>query len=237
MKKTLGGQLAILFVSLILGLALASQFKNVQNVGGSVSLQRTQELSSEIQKLNQDIAGQQQIIGDLEQMLHEYESASQDDGDFNDTMYRELERSRVLAGLTDLEGAGIIVTVDVVPITGWYDESTIIRNVYHDDLLLLVNELNAAGAEAIAINDERILSTTEIRNAGNYIVINTNRHSTPFKIKAIGNPDTLEASLKLLGGVADTLGEELEIKIQREDRLKLSKFNGYMQFKYATPIH
>ncbi|MFA6696816.1 MAG: DUF881 domain-containing protein [Caldicoprobacterales bacterium] len=236
MKKTRGGQAAILLVCLILGLALASQFKNVQNVGGSVSLQRTQELTSEIQKLNQEIAGQQQLIMDLERMLHEYENAAKDDGDFNDTMYKELERSRVLAGLTELEGPGIIVTIDVVKINSWYDESTIIRNVYHDDLLLLVNELNAAGAEAISINDERIISTSEIRNAGDFIVINTNRYSTPFVIKAIGNPDTLEASLKLLGGVADSLGEELEIKIQREEKLKVAKFNGYLQFRHAKPV-
>jgi len=98
--------------------------------------------------------------------------------------------------------------------------------VRYDDLLKLVNELNAAGAEAIAINDERIIATTEIRNAGNYIVINTNRYSAPFEIKAIGNPDTLEAALKLLGGVADDLGyicrstsrgwTILEFQIQRD---------------------
>lgn len=101
---------------------------------------------------------------------------------------------------------------------------------------MLVNELNAAGAEAIAINDERIISTTEIRDAGDYIVINTNRHSAPFEIKALGNPDTLEASLMLLGGVADTLGEDLEIKIRKENSIKIPKYNGVLQFEYAVPV-
>jgi len=236
LKKKLGGQLAVLTVSLILGLALAAQFKNVQNVGGSVSLQRAQELTSEIQKLNQDIAKQEKVIAELERALREYENAAQNDGDIYETMLKELERARILAGLTELEGAGIIVTVNVIPVTGWDGESTIIRSVYHEDLLLLVNELNAAGAEAIAINNERIISTTEIRNAGDYININTNRHTAPFEIKAIGNPDTLEASLKLLGGVADMLGEQLEIKIRRADRIRLPKYNGYFQYRYATPV-
>ncbi len=236
MKKKLGGQLAVLTVSLILGLALAAQFKNVQKVGGSVSLQRAQELASEIQKLNQDIANQEKIIAELERALREYENAAQDDGDIYETMLKELERARILAGLTELEGAGIIVTVNVIPVSGLEGESTIIRNVYHEDLLLLVNELNAAGAEAIAINNERIISITEIRNAGDYISINTNRYTAPFEIKAIGNPDTLEASLKLLGGVADMLGEQLEIKIRCADKIKLPKYNGYFQYRYAAPV-
>ncbi|MBE3101409.1 MAG: DUF881 domain-containing protein [Firmicutes bacterium] len=236
MKKHLSGQIAIMLVSLVLGLMLATQFKNVQNVGGNVSLQRAQELTSQIQKLTQDISSQDDIITGLEQRISEYENAALDEGKLNDTIYKDLERSRVLAGLVELEGPGVIVTVNVVPVNDWAGEQTIVRNVYHDDLLMLVNELNAAGAEAISINNERLVATTEIRNAGDYIVINTNRYSVPYEIKALGNPDTLEASLKLLGGVADTLGEELEIKIRREDKIRLPKYNGPLQYQYALPV-
>ena len=156
---------------------------------------------------------------------------------------RKAERDHVsgfgacqnLAGLTDLEGAGVVVTVNLVSYQEW-GETGIIRNVYHEDLLMLVNELNAAGAEALAINDERIIASTEIRDAGDYIVINTNRYSAPFEIKALGNPDTLEASLMLLGGVADTLGEELEIKIRKENLIRIPKYSGSLQFDYAIPV-
>lgn len=220
---------------MILGLMLAAQFKNVQKVGGNVSLQRTQELTAQIQKLNQEIEGQRSLITELEDRIAEYESAAQDEGKLSDAMYRELERARNLAGLTELEGAGVIITVNLISYQEW-GEVGIIRSVYDEDLLMLVNELNAAGAEAIAINDERIISTSEIRNAGDYIVINTNRYSVPFEIKAVGNPDTLEASLKLLGGVADNLSEELEIKIRREERIRIPKYNGPLQYEYAVPV-
>lgn len=220
---------------MILGLMLAAQFKNVQKVGGNVSLQRTQELTAQIQKLNQEIEGQRSLITELEDRIAEYESATQDEGKLSDAMYRELERARNLAGLTELEGAGVIITVNLISYQEW-GEVGIIRSVYDEDLLMLVNELNAAGAEAIAINDERIISTSEIRNAGDYIVINTNRYSVPFEIKAVGNPDTLEASLKLLGGVADNLSEELEIKIRREERIRIPKYNGPLQYEYAVPV-
>jgi uncharacterized protein YlxW (UPF0749 family) len=57
-----------------------------------------------------------------------------------------------------------------------------------------------------------------------------------FEIKAIGNPDTLEASLRLLGGVADTLGEELEITIRREEKILIPKYNRTLDFEYAKPL-
>lgn len=233
--KRIGDKLAIMLVCMILGLMLAAQFKNVQNVGGNVSLQRAQELTTQIQKLNQDITSQENLIQELEDRLMEYESAAQDAGKLNDAMYKDLERARNLAGLTDLEGSGVIITVNLISFQE-YGQSGIIRNVYHEDLLMLVNELNAAGAEALAINDERIIATTEIRDAGDYIVINTNRYSAPFEIKALGNPDTLEASLMLLGGVADTLGEELEIKIRKENSIHIPKYNSPLQFDYAAPV-
>ncbi|MFO7295847.1 MAG: DUF881 domain-containing protein [Caldicoprobacter sp.] len=235
MKKSLSAQLSITFVSLILGLALAAQFKNVQRVGGSVSLQRTQELTRQVQKLEQENDALEARIKEYEERIREFENAIQSEGQSNKLIYEELERTRMLAGLVDLQGPGVVVTVNVKYVNEW-GEDAIVQNVRYDDLLKLVNELNAAGAEAIAINDERIIATTEIRNAGNYIVINTNRYSAPFEIKAIGNPDTLEAALKLLGGVADDLGVYLQINIKRVDNIRIPKYKGTFQYKFAKPV-
>jgi len=235
MKKSLSAQLSITFVSLILGLALAAQFKNVQRVGGSVSLQRTQELTRQVQKLEQENDALEARIKEYEERIREFENAIQSEGQSNKLIYEELERTRMLAGLVDLQGPGVVVTVNVKYVNEW-GQDAIVQNVRYDDLLKLVNELNAAGAEAIAINDERIIATTEIRNAGNYIVISTNRYSAPFEIKAIGNPDTLEAALKLLGGVADDLGVYLQINIKRVDNIRIPKYKGTFQYKFAKPV-
>jgi uncharacterized protein YlxW (UPF0749 family) len=235
MKKSLSAQLSITLVSLILGLALAAQFKNVQRVGGSVSLQRTQELTRQVQKLEQENEALEARIQEYEKRIKEFENAVQSEGQSNKLIYEELERTRMLAGLVDVQGPGVVVTVNVKYVSEW-GQDAIVQNVRYDDLLKLVNELNAAGAEAIAINDERIIATTEIRNAGDYIVINTNRYSTPFEIKAIGNPDTLEAALKLLGGVADDLGVYLQINIRRVDNIRIPKYRGTFQYKFAKPV-
>ena len=138
-----------------------------------------------MQKLEQENEALETQIREYEKRISEFESAAQNEGQSNKLIYEELERIRMVAGLVDMEGPGVVVTVNVKHVSEW-GEDAIIQNVRYDDLLKLVNELNAAGAEAIAVNNERIIATTEIRNAGDYIVINTNRYSAPFEIKQWG---------------------------------------------------
>jgi len=235
MKKSISGQLAIGFVSLILGIVLAGQFKNVQRVGGNVSIQRTEQLTAEIKKLREENEELLIKIQECEEIIEKYESAAQEKGSDYQALMDELSKAKIQAGLVPMEGPGVVVTVNNLFISD-IDGGQIVQSVHYEDLLKLVNELNAAGAEAIAINDERIIATTEIRNAGDYIVINTNRHSVPFEIKAIGNPDNLEAALKLLGGVVDHLGEILDIKIKTVDKLVIPGYDGIINYKFARPL-
>ena len=210
---------------------LAAQFKNVQKVGGNVSIQRTQELTEYIKKLESDNENLLNQINEYKDIISSYENTSQDE-----TLLNELIRTKSQAGLLPMEGPGVVITVDNLLISGWDGNQQVFQSVHYDDLLRLINELNAAGAEAIAINNERVISTTEIRNAGDYIVINTNRHSAPFEIKAIGNPDNLEAALKLLGGVVDNLSQILDISIKTEERITIPKYEGTVNYRYAEPL-
>jgi len=234
MKKLKGAQLGLAFVSLVLGLALALQFRNVQRIGGIVSLQRTEDLTRRVEQLQQENDGLRSQIRDHQSRISEFENAIQDEDESIKLIHEQLERARIVAGLTDVEGPGVVVTIDVKHALEWGADA-IVQDIHFNDLLKLVNELNAAGAEAIAINDERIIATTEIRSAGNFIVINTNRYNTPFEIKAIGNPETLEASLKLLGGVTDELSAYLDIRIRREDAIRLPKYRGHLDHRFAQP--
>jgi uncharacterized protein YlxW (UPF0749 family) len=235
MKKLRGAQLGLAFVSLVLGLALALQFRNVQRIGGIVSLQRTEDLTRRVEQLQQENDGLRTQIREHQNRITEFENAIEDEDESIKLIHEQLERARTIAGLTDVEGPGVVVTIDVKHALEWGADA-IVQDIHFNDLLKLVNELNAAGAEAIAINDERIIATTEIRSAGNFIVINTNRYNTPFEIKAIGNPETLEASLKLLGGVTDELSAYLDIRIRRDDVIKISKYRGQLDHRFAQPV-
>lgn len=122
-------------------------------------------------------------------------------------LQKELDDLRIRVGMTVVEGPGIVVTLDdsnalkTVPTD--IDANALIVHDY--DLMLLVNELRSAGAEAIAINDQRVVGTTAIRCVGPVIQINNRPVSSPFTIRAIGKSDTLYGAVNLPRGELDQI--------------------------------
>ena len=104
------------------------------------------------------------------------------------------------------------------------------------DLLMLINELCDAGAEAISIHNERVISTTEIRCAGSTVSVNNTRCAQPFTIKVIGDPVNLENALLMRDGVYDTLTAwGLEIDIKKVISITIPAYTGTLNYKYAKP--
>lgn len=105
------------------------------------------------------------------------------------------------AGALPVQGPGLRVTVADAPtptpnpVTGQVpDQSTAaLGRIYDRDLQSIVNALWAAGAEAIAINGQRLSSESAIRSAGEAILVDYRPLSPPYRIEAVGNPDTLAA--------------------------------------------
>ena len=84
------------------------------------------------------------------------------------------------------QGLGIVVTL----------RDNEYKDIEYSDLLILVNELRLAGAEAISINDERVVTRSDLRAvSGNLILLNQKRLSSPYIVKAIGNQQYLESGL------------------------------------------
>ncbi len=99
-------------------------------------------------------------------------------------LQEELQKSNMAAGLLPVIGTGIIVTLNDSPRQpqpGEDPNSLLVHDTHIQDV---VSELKASGAEAISINNERIIAMSEIRCAGTTILVNTNRIAPPFIIKA-----------------------------------------------------
>ena len=105
-------------------------------------------------------------------------------------------------------------------------------------LPIFVNKLNEAGAEAISINEQRIVSKTEISLAGSNVNINSVPTAPPFIIKAIGDKDTLEATLNIRFGIVYTMREQysLQISVKKQDEIIIPRYNGIIKFRYAKPV-
>ncbi len=154
-----------------------------------------------------------------------------------------LTEAKMLAGTTKLHGPGVIVTLRDSPKLERLDRNETRKEIIesyiiHDqDILLVCNELFATGAEAIAVNDQRIIASSSIRCVGTTVLINDVHVGPPFVIRAIGNADVLEKGIELTGGAADTLSLKLfdMIGVEKATDITLPAYTGSTRFSFAKP--
>lgn len=144
----------------------------------------------------------------------------------------QIKEGNKLLGLTEVTGEGIIVTLkdSTSPINSVIDTSQL---VVHDmDVLSVINELKNAGAEAISINDQRLVSTTAIVCDGNVIQINGQKVGAPFEIKAIGLSEQL-AALSRPGGYLSILQDYgIGTEVVKSKNITIPKYAGSINYKY-----
>lgn len=147
----------------------------------------------------------------------------------------KIKQANKINGLTEVTGAGVIITLkDGKDIGMSLNPSELI--VHDLDVLSVINELKNAGAEAISINDQRIVATTSISCGGNVIDINGERVGAPFVIKAIGLPEYL-AGLDRPGGYLERLkAYGVEAKLEKSNKVTIPKYTGVINFKYMQNI-
>jgi len=104
----------------------------------------------------------------------------------------EIDRLRTRTGYGPVRGPGVRFVVDDSPTGATQVTAETVRD---EDLALLVNGLWTAGAEAIAINGERLSALTYIQNSGPAINVNSQPLVAPYTVEAIGDQRTLQANL------------------------------------------
>ena len=225
-------------ICVILGVILAQQAKTVQRdmLDGLSPRQKSGELVTELQKVRDEKEVLLEQISALEEQIKEIESSESKENVLIKTLNEELERYKMFAGLIDVEGQGIVITIDNPPVDMNYAYDTNFVYDYHL-LLSLVNELNAAGAEAISINDQRITGRSEIRAAGNSININLIPQQAPFVVKAIGSSDTLDGAVSHRFGIVSQIRDKRYlIEVKKSDNVRIPKFSRIVDFRHADVI-
>ena len=232
-KMWRGASLAIL--SLFLGILISVQFKNAEEnetYSGYFRTSRVELLTEQLQILQEENQKLQNDLGDLQTKLANVRDENQALVD----MKEELMRAEMGSGAVAMRGPGIILTVnDGQKITQGEDPNLLL--VHDDDLLRLSNELKASGAEAISINNERLIATSEIRCAGTTILVNWKRLAPPFIIMAIGDPDMLESGMSIKGGYLEVMKYAgLQINLQKIEDVEIPAYSGPFQFEYSSPV-
>lgn len=130
-------------------------------------------------------------------------------------------------------GDGVIITLNDGVAKNTHEEETKSK-VEAIDLVNLVNELRLAGAEAISINDERIINMTDIVDISDrYILVNSQRIEAPYTVKAIGDKTYLQSALSIKNGYIDQqIAKGISVEIETKNNIKILKYNGNMTLKY-----
>ena len=202
------------------------QFNTIHQTDvASIKTMRETELRTEIAKWKTKYEETSKRYEEVLDKTNEYTNKINENTEAKQLLEKDLEQSKMILGLTDVVGDGIIVTLEN------NDEKSIVAL----DILLLINELRLAGAEAIQVNDERIVSGSEVVDINNsFIAINMQRLSAPYVVKAIGNQAYLESGLtaKQYGYIDNmTKGYGKTVKLERKDNIKINKYEGEMKLE------
>ena len=230
--------IALGIVCLILTMAIVVQINTIKGTTSTVSVEYSKNnLRDEILKWKEKYDKETEILGDAEKQLSAIRSESAKNDSTTSSKEEEIRINNIVLGLTDVEGKGIEITVKDDPNAstqsiGAYDDLS--YHIVHDgDLRTIVNELKNAGAEAISINDQRIVSVSTITCVGNVIKVNEEKVSSPFVIKAIGFPERMESALNRPGGFLDWLSEYgISISTKKLDNVRINKYTGVISSKY-----
>ncbi len=215
--KRVSRNISIALICVILGLALSWQFQSIRNNAKVMNLesQKKDDLVVKIlneQKNNENLRAK---LTELQTQLDKFENARGNSDENLKLLTDEIQKLRTVAGLTDVKGRGVIVS--------FAKEDAL--NVEDDDLLFVLNELRATDAQALAINDQRIIDTTEVRVAGGYIMVNGRHVTPPYVIKAIVDPDNAVNALNMIGGSLEKIRLFIDVKVEKSNNLEIPKIS------------
>ena len=182
---------------ILLGFLMSVQFKVQQDLLNTLNMQKTEDLIAMLRSQHDKKSSLEIGIHELLEQLFEFENYYTADQALQQSMETEINRLRMVLGLVDVKGPGVSVII--------FGDSQLLFL----DLVDIVNELWASGAEVISINEHRVDNNTRIYDAtvdGSLeIMVNSQVLLYPIVIQAIGDPNTLATGLTFPGGIMDNL--------------------------------
>lgn len=225
MRKYIHGwQIYLAITFILLGIMISTQIQTQNRLMSDLSMQSTSDLSIMLKNLTDKRWQLTEEIDEAENNLINYQNDYKGDSELIDRINNELDRLQLINGTIIAKGGGIVITVE--------------GNLLSSDLVVLVNELWGAGAEAVTVNDYRITPATgfsylETLNK-TYLTCGGNVLQNAIVIKAIGNGPTLEKSLTMPGGIADNLSlYQIHLKIDLQDDIKMTALASQAQMRYG----
>lgn len=231
---------SLIVICFLSGLLVAWQLR--AQLASAAQNKKDTGLIEVIRTLEQENKGLEERISILRQKLEETQKTQARFETNLSGLQKQLDDLKVLAGLIPLTGPGIIITLDdnnagaqaaktSSPAT--YNPENYI--IHDKNILYLVNELKAAGAEGIAINDQRLVTSSDIRCVGTVILVNSTRLAPPYEIKAIGDPEKLEGAILRSEEFIYLKSREFPVKLVKASQIILPAYKGGFPSQHVRP--
>ncbi len=230
-------QAALAVLLALVGFVVVTQIRTEWLIKRALRIPSTQleELGFTLRDHERSRAALEAQVAELRARLAEYEKAATEGRTGAARMGRALQEMRALVGLTPLEGPGIVVELNDStrpPRAGEDPNKTIL---HYSDIYTVAAELWAAGAEAMAINGERIISSTGINCVGTTILCNTKRMAPPYVITAVGDPARMQKYLRRPGGGLELLAAfDFPVRLTARSRVAVPAYRGTYRFERTT---
>ena len=242
-KEKIVMSITIGIACLTLMLVMFMQFKVVKQTDvTSIESMREEELRTELSDYRKKYLEIQEKYEETMNKISEYQTEKESDEKTAKLLQSELDELSTYLGMTDVQGEGITIVLtdnggQELNESGSDEKIVSISSL---DLLRVVRDLFSAGAEAISINDQRIVGTSDIFLIGSastpFIQVNSQRITSPYVIKAIGKKSYLESAVSIKDSMVQNLKEEghgVDVQTSGYNRpIVIKAYTGTISTKY-----
>ncbi|MFQ5875294.1 MAG: DUF881 domain-containing protein [Dehalococcoidia bacterium] len=216
-------RLSLTVVCLLLGVLLVAQFRTQRGITTALLAASSTDQALIINNLVESNTELREEVEALRSQLLRYQEA--DGQGVLQTLVNELNRIKIVNGLIEVSGPGVQVCID--------------GRISVLDMQDMVNELRNTGAEAMAVNGQRLIVSSVIASDDRGMIVNGVRISEPYIFQVIGHQETMAGALTRKGGLIALLEaryEGLDITVSKRDKIILSIYRGSFEFRYATAV-
>lgn len=211
----------------VIGFLLVAQVRGTEDVTERLAAEREEDLAVILGDLTTQSERLQGEIADLRLLLFEFESTAEAEELALRSLQKRLDDLRILTGVVPAESQGVVLTIE--------DPD---RQLQHQHLVDVVHEMRNAGAEAIAVNNIRLVASSSFSTRNGRLLVDGQPVDSPYRIAAVGPSEQLiSAGLAIHGGALYTLEDAgVQASIEELEQLTIPARAAPVPFVYGVPV-
>lgn len=222
MKKIMFG-----LISTVLGILISMSIREKTEIMSPMSIEKIENYNRELNVVENQINVDKEIISHIKSSIEEKSSPAYQD-ELKRSLQNELKELKILSGEYDIKGEGIVIMIDDSKNEDYKNTNL---GIIHDiDIMIILNELKAAGVDAISINDVRVMGDSEIKCMGPTVKVDGHSKATPFIIKAVGDMEMIYNIMSDKNSYINLLETTyyMDVKVEKNKNIIIPKRDGRM---------